>query len=105
MERFQDVLWYNMRHRKAFRPLAYDFPFMYSTTQKSKDMITEKESRIPISVQIYGLIAKHGLENIAQSMLHLCHEQADLRDDKAINDVIKHLENLVDASCYIQDWK
>lgn len=105
MEHFQSVLWYNMRHRQAFAAFAYDFPLMYFTTQKSKDMITEKESRTPISVQIYALIAKHGLENVAQSMLHLCHEQLHLRDDKAIGDTIRHLENLVDASCHIKEWK
>ena len=87
------------------RSPSYDFPLMYTTTQKSKDMILEKGHRTPMSVQIYSLIAKHGLENVAQTLLHLCHDQAHICDDSAINRVIRHLEDLVDASCCIKEWK
>ena len=94
-----------MRHRQAFRPLAYDFPLMYQTTQKSKDMLTQNDRKSTISSQIFGLIAQHGLENVAQSILHLCHEQLHLHKDDAIEDSIKYLEKLIDSSCRIQDWK
>ena len=94
-----------MRHRKAFLPLAYDFPLMYQTTQKSKDMLTQNERKSPISVQIFALIAQHGLENVAQNILHLCNEQLHLHQDDGIEDSIKHLEKLIDSSCRIQNWK
>ena len=78
---------------------------MYITTQKSKDMLTQNDRKSPISVQIFALISQHGLENVAQSILHLCHEQLHLHQDKAIEDSIKYLEKLIDSSCRIQDWK
>ena len=78
---------------------------MYKTTQKSKDMITQDERKSPISVQIFGLIAHHGLENVAQSILHLCHEQLNNHTDKGVEESIRHLENLVDTACRIQVWK
>ena len=68
-------------------------------------MLTQSERKSPISVQIFGLITQHGLENVAQSMLHLCHEQLRLSNDQAIEGSIKHLERLIECACKIQDWK
>lgn len=94
-----------MRHRKAFRPPPYDFPLMYKTTQKSKDMITENESRLTMGVQLHILVAKHGLENVAEMIMRLCEEQSRLNDDPAIEDSIKNLERLIKSSSQIQNWK
>ena len=68
-------------------------------------MLTQDERKTPISVQIFGLIKQHGLENVVQSILHLCHEQLHIHTDRGVEDSIKHLENLVDTACKIQDWK
>ena len=78
---------------------------MYNTTQKSRYMLTQDDRRSPISIQIFALIQKHGLENIAQSILHLCHEQLSISRDRGVEESIRHLENLVDTACRIQDWK
>jgi hypothetical protein len=94
-----------MRHRKAFASLLYDFPLMYITTQKSKDMISENGSRLSMGLQLHVLIAKHGLENVADMLVRLCTEQAHLTQDPALEESIKHLERLVSAACKIQDWK
>jgi len=75
------------------------------TTEKSKDMITENGSRSTIGQQLYALIVKHGLENVAESLLHLCHDQSILNETKPLGDTIGHLENLVDSSSKIEVWK
>ena len=68
-------------------------------------MISENENRITMSLQLHCLVEKHGLENVAQSLIHLCHEQTLINPDKAIEKSICHLEKLVDSSCLIQNWK
>jgi hypothetical protein len=77
---------------------------MYQTTQKSKDMITHNGSRSTIGQQLYALIAKHGLENIAESLLHLCHDQSNLNQTEAIEISISHLEKLIESASKIQSW-
>lgn len=94
-----------MRHRKAFASLLYDFPPMYITTQKSKDMISENGSRLTMGLQLHLLVSKHGLNNVADMLMRLCTEQSNLAHDPALEDSIKHLERLVDSSSKIQDWK
>ena len=47
-----------MRHRKAFRPLLYDFPLMYLTTQKNKMIITDKAFLDKVENE---LVILHGL--------------------------------------------
>lgn len=90
---------------KRFDPPSYDFPLMYQTTQKSKDMISENRPRLSMGLQLHTLIVKHGLENVAEMLVRLCTEQAHLVDDPALEDSIKHLENLVSAACKIKEWK
>ena len=68
-------------------------------------MLTQDERKSPISVQIFGMIEKHGLENVAQSILHLCHDQLNSHADKGVEESIRHLENLVITACRIQVWK
>ena len=68
-------------------------------------MITENGSRLPMGVQLHLLIAKHGLENVAEMIMKLCEEQSRLNDDAAIENSIKNLECLIKSSSEIQDWK
>ena len=68
-------------------------------------MISENGNRMTMSLQLHCLVQKHGLENVAQSLIHLCHEQALVNPDKAIEKATWHLEKLVESSCFIQDWK
>ena len=68
-------------------------------------MISENGNRMTMFSQLYCLVEKHGLENVAQSLIHLCLEQSLLNSDKAIEKAIGHLEKLVDSSCLIKDWK
>ena len=68
-------------------------------------MISENGNRMTMFSQLHCLVEKHGLENVAQSLIHLCHEQSLVNSDKAIEKAIGHLEKLVDSSCLIKDWK
>lgn len=68
-------------------------------------MITENGSRLTVGVQLHLLIAKHGLENIAEMIMRLCEEQSRLKDDPALQDSITNLERLIKSSSEIQDWK
>ena len=68
-------------------------------------MITENGSRLTMGMQLHMLIAKHGLDNVADMLMRLCVEQTHLRHDPAIEDSIKHLEYLVQSSLGIKDWK
>lgn len=68
-------------------------------------MITENGNRMTMSLQLHCLVEKHGLENIAQSLIHLCNEQASMSRDEAIEKSIWHLEKLVESSCSIKNWK
>lgn len=78
---------------------------MYITTQKSKGMISENGSRLTMGVQLHILIAKHGLENVAEMIMRLCEEQSRITNDAAIEDSIKNLECLIKSSSQIQVWK
>lgn len=68
-------------------------------------MISENGNRMTMSLQLHCLVKKHGLENVAQSLIHLCIEQSQVNPDNAIEKAIWHLEKLVDSSLLIQDWK
>ena len=67
-------------------------------------MITHNGSRSTIGQQLYALITKHGLENIAESLLHLCHEQSNLNKTEAIEVSIDHLEKLIESASMIERW-
>lgn len=68
-------------------------------------MISENGNRMTMSLQLHCLVEKHGLENVAQSLIYLCNEQTLVNSDKAIEKAIWHLEKLVESSCLIKDWK
>ena len=68
-------------------------------------MITENGSRLTMGVQLHILIAKHGLENVAEMIMRLCEEQSRITNDAAIEDSIKNLECLIKSSSQIQVWK
>ena len=67
-------------------------------------MKTHNGSRSTIGQQLYALIAKHGLENIAESLLHLCNEQAHLKKNDEFEESVKHLEKLIQSASKIQSW-
>jgi len=67
-------------------------------------MITHNGSRSTIGQQLHILVEKHGLENIAESLLHLCQEQSNLRKTSALEISIDHLEKLIESASKIESW-
>lgn len=67
-------------------------------------MIAENGSRLTMTTQLHCLIAKHGLENVADSILRLCSEQAHLKKNDEFEESIKHLEKLIESASKIQSW-
>ena len=67
-------------------------------------MITQNESRSTIGQQLYLLVSKHGLENIAESLMHLCMSQAELKKSDPIEKSIGHLEDLIKSASKIEAW-
>ena len=67
-------------------------------------MIPENGSRLTMTSQLHCLVQKHGLNNVADSLLRLCFEQAHLTNNNVFEESIKHLEKLIESSSKIQDW-
>jgi len=67
-------------------------------------MITENGSRLTMTTQLHCLIARHGLDNVADSLMRLCFEQARLTNNDVFEESIKHLEKLIESASKIQDW-
>ena len=67
-------------------------------------MISENGSPVTMTTQLHLLIARHGLNNVVDSIMRLCFEQANLKDDNQFDETIKHLEKLIESAAKIQDW-
>jgi hypothetical protein len=67
-------------------------------------MISQNGSQTTISLQLYGLIANHGLVNVIDIIRMLCVEQSHLKSNTNFADCFKCLEKLTETAAKIETW-